>query len=739
MPSIPNYQQQTNVGAFQGPNATPDDSGADVGAAERNVGAAGTGLASTGAYIKKAQDERDAMSYAGMAASQATLDNIQSLQTQKESAGPGAVGFTPKVLAGFDTYASQLLDNAPTPMAKQYLQQHIRSLRTSIGEQALGFEAQARIGLRIDNAQTATENAAKVVQQLPDQYGDQLANLRATMPDVGPEGKIKLDNAAVQSLTNAAASHWLDANPYTVRDATAKALGENGATGKTGVPWVDDATPVQVKTWNNAAIVKINQIEAIIRTTTNRQDAHSIGSAAFQTVVGTGIGGAVPPKDLGVPGLPAYKQADIDRVTSFVKNPSPYDPAIQAAAQKYGVDPNEIKMRIGIESGGNAKAVNPETGATGVGQFMPATAQRYGITDRTDPTQSINGIAQMLAESGGGGEKFDRTYFGGNANAKGPKTDQYAENSRAVRQNLIGSGTMPPLTTAQLEASEEAVLGRAADMAEAKKPGDAVFRDQAIAEAKSNWAKALQAQKGKDYNNFTTVLGATIKTGATSISDLPADVQQNASLLTPQNFLGIQAQFDRNIRQANGEYTKSNPAVVNALRNRIYLPDGDSQKISYPGDLTPFLTSINHSDFEHLRTEMAQANTPEGNPFLKQVNNVKETGKKMLVGSLAAMNPVAMKYPDFADDAAYRFGFDVDAKVKAFRAAGKDPQSLFTPGSKDYVLDPGRVAAFMPTEADIVAQIARAKAMPPSAAGQATVSPRLPGESPAAYLSRIGK
>jgi len=162
---------------------------------------------------------------------------------------------------------------------------------------------------------------------------------------------------------------------------------------------------------------------------------------------------------------------------------------------------------------------------------------------------------------------------------------------------------------------------------------------------------------------------------------------------------GLGNQVDNILR---GELTKSDPSTFNNLQHRIYLPDGDPKKITSPAQLFDAMESgrLNYADNEKLRKEITEANTPEGNPFLKQVNTIKETGRHMLTGSMSA---IAIQHPELASEAAYRFGNDLDQRIKDYRTAGKDPQNLFTPGNPDYVLNPNRVAAFMPSEADIAA------------------------------------
>jgi len=74
-----------------------------------------------------------------------------------------------------------------------------------------------------------------------------------------------------------------------------------------------------------------------------------------------------------------------------------YDAIIQAAAQKYNVDPALIRGVIGTESTNNPNAVS-EKGATGLMQIMPSNYKALGITDPKDPTQNIMGGTQLLSQ-----------------------------------------------------------------------------------------------------------------------------------------------------------------------------------------------------------------------------------------------------------------------------------------------------------------------------------------------------
>jgi soluble lytic murein transglycosylase-like protein len=73
------------------------------------------------------------------------------------------------------------------------------------------------------------------------------------------------------------------------------------------------------------------------------------------------------------------------------------DPFIERYAQKYQVDVDLVRAVIAVESAFNPKALSPK-GAAGAMQLMPATAARYGVTQRTDPAQNIEAGVRYLRD-----------------------------------------------------------------------------------------------------------------------------------------------------------------------------------------------------------------------------------------------------------------------------------------------------------------------------------------------------
>jgi hypothetical protein len=140
---------------------------------------------------------------------------------------------------------------------------------------------------------------------------------------------------------------------------------------------------------------------------------------------------------------PAEQAAEITRLTlaargggqldpkiKFSKEVEAHAPTIDAAAQQFGIDPIIMRAQIAQESGGNPKAVSP-MGAKGISQFMPGTAQRYGV-NVDDPASSIRGQANymkdLLAQFGGDYMKALAAYnMGEGSKARGAAKDNGVE------------------------------------------------------------------------------------------------------------------------------------------------------------------------------------------------------------------------------------------------------------------------------------------------------------------------
>jgi soluble lytic murein transglycosylase-like protein len=68
---------------------------------------------------------------------------------------------------------------------------------------------------------------------------------------------------------------------------------------------------------------------------------------------------------------------------------------VAEAAKNFDVNPLLVDSVIQVESNYNPFAVSPK-GAQGLMQLMPATAQRFGVTDSFDPKQNIEAGVRYL-------------------------------------------------------------------------------------------------------------------------------------------------------------------------------------------------------------------------------------------------------------------------------------------------------------------------------------------------------
>ncbi len=76
-------------------------------------------------------------------------------------------------------------------------------------------------------------------------------------------------------------------------------------------------------------------------------------------------------------------------------NRQQYAPYITRIATQHGIDPYLVHAVISAESAFNPNAVSP-AGAMGLMQLMPATAERFGVSNAFDPVANIEGGVRYL-------------------------------------------------------------------------------------------------------------------------------------------------------------------------------------------------------------------------------------------------------------------------------------------------------------------------------------------------------
>lgn len=129
---------------------------------------------------------------------------------------------------------------------------------------------------------------------------------------------------------------------------------------------------------------------------------------------------------------------------------APYDDYIDAAAARNRLDPDFLRGLFKRESGFNPNAVNPRSGATGLGQVLASTARDpgYGIApllDRTNPQANIDFSAAYLRariDRAGGFDAGVRGYSGSEYGASGIRPIGRADGQQSPSTPISAAGPL---------------------------------------------------------------------------------------------------------------------------------------------------------------------------------------------------------------------------------------------------------------------------------------------------------
>jgi soluble lytic murein transglycosylase-like protein len=198
------------------------------------------------------------------------------------------------------------------------------------------------------------------------------------------------------------------------------------------------------------AVARVDQIEAMLTGSSAAQpSAPAADPSAFQqqlvqaSATGPGLGSAL-------------SAAGVTPATGATGADGPYKAEIDAAAQKYGLDPALLRGLIRQESNFDPNAGSP-AGAQGLCQLMPGTAAALGCTNVHDPAQNIDAGARYLRQQldafGGDVSKALAAYNAGpGAVQRYGGVPPYAETQNYVRQvqayaDQYRSQTQPAVAT----------------------------------------------------------------------------------------------------------------------------------------------------------------------------------------------------------------------------------------------------------------------------------------------------
>lgn len=218
-------------------------------------------------------------------------------------------------------------------------------------------------------------------------------------------------------------------------------------------------------------------------------------------------------------------------------------------------------------------------------------------------------------------------------------------------------------------------------------------------------------------------------------------------------------------------------ATALSLLARIRLPEGAEGKITDPGPLYDAATKgqINKSDFEFVKKEFNDVRTPEN----ENVNALKTELLKRYSPFINKSNPLSGQVDPVGDARQYEYDRFISGQLSEYRKAGKDPSALFNPKSPDFLGSPAVLSQFQPTmeqsmnsvqnwASSVIQPLTPIGAPPPPPIPDipkpepaptmrsampgaapipggvefpippAGITPRKPGETPAQYMQRIG-
>jgi hypothetical protein len=173
--------------------------------------------------------------------------------------------------------------------------------------------------------------------------------------------------------------------------------------------------------------------------------------------------------------------------------------------KQHGLPAGLLNAVLMAESAGDASAVSPK-GAQGLFQFMPETAQSYGI-DPFDPAQSASGAARMYADLskqyGGNLDKMLAAYNWGSGNMEKYGLDNMPDETRGYIQKVSSLMQDVAPQFSKEEALEEAK--RRGLTVNGKGGVNEFSREEAIAEAKRRGLLTGDNNHPQQQNSVQTV------------------------------------------------------------------------------------------------------------------------------------------------------------------------------------------------------------------------------------------
>ena len=262
-----------------------------------------------------------------------------------------------------------------------------------------------------------------------------------------------------------------------------------------------------------------------------------------------------------------------------------YSDLAQQAGQQYGVPPKLLLAVMQHESGGNPNSRSATLSATGLMQFLAATARQYGVNP-TDPTSSINGAAHYLSDL----YKQTGSWHGAVRGYRGVDDEPYIN-------GVIGmAGLNAPQQVAGRRSSAPQQFITRAKSAIANQPNPLVEGLKTIpgslaGESASQWYSEQHpaTAAGKFFNEFAGGLASLphgIASGIHEMGDVPLHLAEGladklvSGILTPAT-AAAEGQLNRNVGTSRAGTTAGlNPIVEKLAQVQMNESAAGSQRLA---------------------------------------------------------------------------------------------------------------------------------------------------------------
>ena len=208
---------------------------------------------------------------------------------------------------------------------------------------------------------------------------------------------MQIRTGVLAAILAATAPHGAGAE---IEDFTFKRISVTGSPGKRITVQIDpeeQARRLAATAWKDPAL-KSDDHAAAPAAPGPQADTPKSHYAWFWELVPTGLAdsaGRFPSAMAALSQGPAGAQVAAPRMQSMQTIAEVYGKDILGATVGTRVSPALVLAVMGIESAGNKDAVS-HAGAVGLMQLIPATAERFGVSDSTDPVQNIKGGVAYL-------------------------------------------------------------------------------------------------------------------------------------------------------------------------------------------------------------------------------------------------------------------------------------------------------------------------------------------------------